>query len=210
MVSFPDATWCMIVAPPNFSKMLPQLYRPEVMHWQWGIRRGEQLMAIVGLFPRTLLVLDAKLSVGGIGGVSNHQRLSRGSGHMRQLMHHCKDQMKRDGCHLGFLGGQRQRYAYYGFDRCGSQTNFSISLKNVQHRDNFPESRRTSSDYTAIAFETITAADATRMARAEELYRSSAHLCRVDRGDIDEFALYLQSWNGVASAAIDESGAMVG
>ena len=71
-------------------------------------------------------------------------------------------------------------------------------------------SQRTSSDYSAIAFETMTIADTVRMARAEELYRSSAHLCRVDRGDVDEFALYLQSWNGVASAAIDDSGAMVG
>ena len=103
-----------VAAPPNFSKTLPQLYRPEVMHWQWGIRRGDQLMAIVGLFPRTLLVLGAELKVGGIGGVSTHQRLSRGSGHMRQLMHHCKQEMISDGCHLAFLGGQRQRYAYYG------------------------------------------------------------------------------------------------
>jgi hypothetical protein len=195
-------------APPNFSKMLPQLYRPEVMEWQWGIRRGGQLMSIVGLFPRTLLVMDETLSVGGIGGVSTHQRLSRGSGHMRTLMHHCVDQMKADGCDLAFLGGQRQRYAYYGFDHCGSQVSFQISNKNVQHRDNFPESRRTA-EPPPITFEPLTAADTARMTRAEELYTASSALSRVDRGD--EFALYLQSWNGNASAAVNGStGEMIG
>jgi hypothetical protein len=220
--------------------MLPQLYRPEVMKWQWGIRHGEQLMSIVGLFPRTLLVMDETLSVGGIGGVSTHQRLSRGSGHMRTLMHHCVDQMKADGCDLAFLGGQRQRYAYYGFDRCGSQVSFQISSKNVQHRDNFPESRRKTSP-PSVSFEALIAADTARMARAEELqllrpsihhertatdsspdfestygasirrsrYASSSAFSRVDRGD--EFALFLQSWNGTAWAAIDGStGAMLG
>ena len=56
----------------------------------------------------------------------------------------------------------------------------------------------------------VSSDDPVRMARAEELYKSSAALCRVDRGDLNEFALFLKSWNGVASAAIDESGTMVG
>ena len=95
----------------GFAKLLPQLYQPEKMHWQQAIRVGPQLLAVVGVFPRTLRVLDTTLSVGGIGGVATHQRLSRGSGHMRRLMHHCVEKMRDDGCHLAILGGQRQRCA---------------------------------------------------------------------------------------------------
>ena len=95
-----------------FTDLLPGLYQPQLMHWQWAIRVGKQLMAVVGVFPRTLKVLDATLSVGGIGGVATHHRLSRGSGHMRALMNHCVDEMRSSGCDLAILGGQRQRYAY--------------------------------------------------------------------------------------------------
>jgi hypothetical protein len=34
---------------------------------------------------------------------------------------------------FGFLGGQRQRYLYYSFDRCGTSLSFSVNRTNLRH-----------------------------------------------------------------------------
>jgi predicted GNAT family N-acyltransferase len=163
-----------------FEELLPQLYRPEEMHCQWAIRQGTQLMAVVGVFPRTLRVAGAAtpLIVGGIGNVATHQRLSRGSGHMRTLMAHCVEQMRADGCDLAILGGQRQRYAYYGFEKCGTNVSFALSGKNVTHRDNFAESRAApgSVAWSSLRFEVLLAEHSERMALAYGFYKSSSQV----------------------------------
>lgn len=180
----------------GFAALLPQLYQPdERMAWQWAIRKRGALMSVVGVFPRTWRVMGESLKVGGIGGVGTHARLSRGSGHMRTLMNHCIETMRAGGCHMAILGGQRQRYQYYGFESAGLEVKFSVSAKNVEHSVNFGDDAAPTEQAAALTFEPL---DASRMARAAELHRTRAAAsswpseCYVDRGE--EFHLFLQAW----------------
>ena len=72
------------------------------------------------------------LEIAGIGGVSSHPR-SRGAGYMRQLMHHLVQRMRDEGKHLSWLGGQRQRYAYFGYEDCGVSHTYTLSKTNLRH-----------------------------------------------------------------------------
>jgi hypothetical protein len=151
----------------GFSTLLPQLYQPdERMAWQWAIRKRGALVAVVGVFPRTWRVMGESLKVGGIGGVGTHARLSRGSGHMRTLMNHCVATMRADGCHMAVLGGQRQRYQHYGFEKAGLEVTFSISAKNVRYSVDFGDGAAPAERAAALKFEPL---DASQMTRAAEV-----------------------------------------
>ena len=108
-------------APPrDFEAILPALYRrgEEEMSWNFALRERGRIRAVVGLFPLAYRWGGATLRVAGIGGVSCHPH-ARGRGYMQQLMDHCVQAAPAEGFHLSWLGGQRQRYGYFGYEKCG-------------------------------------------------------------------------------------------
>ena len=64
--------------------------------------------------PLSLLVAGKPLRAAGIGTVSVHP-YARGEGHMKKLMHMTLEECRENGADLAMLGGQRQRYEYFGF-----------------------------------------------------------------------------------------------
>ena len=120
--------------PHNFETLLPVLYHPgaEAMSWNWALREEGSIRAIVGVFPLTWKLGDATLRIAGVGGVSCHPR-SRKRGFMGQLMRHCVEAMREEGYPLSWLGGQRQRYGYYGYEKCGINYQLSLAPNNVRH-----------------------------------------------------------------------------
>ena len=120
--------------PHNFETLLPVLYNPgaEAMNWNWALREKGRIRAIVGVFPLVWRLGDAKLRIAGIGGVSCHPRY-RKRGFMGQLMRHCVETMREEGYPLSWLGGQRQRYGYYGYEKCGINYQLSLAPNNVRH-----------------------------------------------------------------------------
>ncbi len=106
--------------PHDFATLLPSIYQPsdEHMACNHALREDGRIRAVVGLFPIDWQVGDRLLKVGGIGGVSTHPGV-RGKGYMGILMRHCVERMKAEGFHLSWLGGQRQRYGYFGYEKCG-------------------------------------------------------------------------------------------
>ena len=122
-------------APPrDFEAILPVLYRrgEEEMRWNFALRESGRIRAIVGLFPLACRWGGATLRVAGIGGVSCHPH-ARGRGYMQQLMAHCVQVAPTEGFHLSWLGGQRQRYGYFGYEKCGVSYRLALSQTNVRH-----------------------------------------------------------------------------
>jgi len=186
-------------SPHDFARLLPSIYRPTDQHMgnDYAMRVDGQLRAIVGMYPMTWQVGDATLRVGGIGGVSTHPE-ARGKGHMRALMNHCVARMKEQGFHLSWLGGQRQRYQYYGYEKCGSGYRFTLNKANLRHSFSGPPSLR---------LEPLEESRADLLARAVALHDGQpAHVQR----PVADFHKYLVSWHHRPWAALDGDGAMVG
>ena len=197
---------------PTFGRGPSQVYRPESMHWHYGMRQNGRLLALVNSCPRTWVVGGVKLSVAGIGGVCSHPVLARGAGYIQALMNHVIDKMHTDNVHVSFLGGIRQRYAYYGYDKCGLSTVFSINRSNVRRyfaasssvdmrNDESSSAPGIRSPPMEVTFEHPQSQ--AMLSAAQELQRSSPSY--FERGD--DFALLCGSGLNVAK---DESGAFVG
>lgn len=118
----------------DFPSLLPKLYRNhrELAQYHYLVKEGKRIKAMVGSFPLGLKVCDRNLKVRGIGTVSVH-RYSRGEGYMRLLMDKAVKEMKEEGCDFAVLGGQRQRYEYWGFTPCGISININFNSSNIKH-----------------------------------------------------------------------------
>ena len=185
--------------PHDFAGLLPSIYRPtdEHMAGNHAIRMDGQIQAIVGMFPIHWRAADVDLRLAGVGGVSTHRRM-RGKGYMRALMEHCVAQMREQGYDFSWLGGQRQRYRHYGYEKCGCSYSISVNEKNV---------RGESSDQMGLRFEPLEEGDAERLQRAKSLH--DTQIAFVHRS-LDDFHRYLVSWKAVPHAALDDDGRMVG
>ena len=118
----------------DFPTLLPQIYRPtdELMEALYAIRRDGKIVSVVGVHPRDWKVGDTTLKLGGIGGVCTLHDY-RGQGLMKALMDRCVIDMKSEGYHVSWLGGQRQRYQYYGYERCGNRMSYWFRRANFRH-----------------------------------------------------------------------------
>lgn len=185
--------------PHDFENLLPAIYQPTdaQMACNYAVRKQGKIRGIVGLFPIHWKVGDATFKVGGIGGVSTHPK-SRGAGYMKALMNRCVEVMREEGYHLSYLGGQRQRYQYFGYERCGQVGSFSLNKNNLRHRF---------ADDPGIRFEPLDKENGEQLARARELHDAQhAHCLRRP----DNFHNHLRNWNNQSHATLDSSGRMVG
>ena len=186
-------------APHDFERLLPSVYRPTDEHManNYAMRVDGQLRSNVGMFPITWKVGDATLRVAGIGGVATHPE-ARGKGYMRALMEHCVARMKEQDFHLSWLGGQRQRYLYFGYEKCGSGCHFNLNKANLRH---------SFIGRPSLRFEPLEETQSERLRRAVALHDDQpAHAVRAAA----DFYKYLVCWYHRPWAAIDGKGAMVG
>ncbi len=186
-------------SPHDMARLIPAIYRPTDHHMahNYAIRQQGRLRAVVGLFPIEYRLGDVLLRVGGIGGVSTHPN-RRKSGLMQTLMRHCIQVMHQQGYHLSWLGGQRQRYGYFGYERCGYTCAFNANPSNIRHHFG---------DEPGIHFEAINPEDEERIATAVALHQAQAiHCVRLP----DDFYFHCTNWKRAPFAALDQSGRMVG
>lgn len=149
-------------APLDFERLLPKLYQAtdEHMSCHYAAVCDGGIRAIVGLYPLDWHIDGSRLRLAGIGGVSTHPRY-RERGLMQKLMRHCVEEARSQGYHLSWLGGQRQRYAYFGYENCGVAVRLELKKKNVAHTFETPSN---------IRFEVIGADQSDRLQRAFELH----------------------------------------
>ncbi len=92
-----------------------------------------RIVSCVGIFPMTLVCGDARLMVGGVGGVSTDPRY-RGRGLMSRLLNKAISIMKRRNYDISILWGDRLRYAHFGWENAGRHYSFNIDRKHVAAR----------------------------------------------------------------------------
>lgn len=184
--------------PHDFETLLPAIYRPvdEAMRCLHALRESGRIRAIVGLYPMSWQVGDNVIQVAGIGGVSTHPKF-RHAGYMRRLMNHCLQSMRDTGCQLSYLGGQRQRYGYYGYERCGHALRYTFTRANLRHACGDAD--------TGIRF--VPLIDPDQVNRARALHDAQPAHCWRQPG---LFLDHLHNWHARPNAAIDGAGDMVG
>ena len=185
--------------PHDFATLLPSIYQPcdELMSCNHALRVDGRTRAIVGLFPIDWQVGGRRLKVGGIGGVSTHPG-DRGKGYMGVLMRHCVERMKAEGFHLSWLGGQRQRYGWFGYEKCGQTVSVDLGPANLRHACPAPEGLR---------FEALEPGHSGRLEQAWRMHQDQRVHCRRRK---PWFHRYLRAWYNRPHAALDASGEMAG
>ena len=120
--------------PHNFSRMIPKVYaeyKNNAFIHKVAVSEDGRLRAQIACLPQTLSICGYPLRAGFIGTVSVHPR-ARGEGHMKALMNAWLEEM-RETCDLSVLGGQRQRYEYFGYTHGGQQMVYTVNSANIRH-----------------------------------------------------------------------------
>lgn len=117
----------------DFLSLLPKLYKDKYnpAYNNVVIMEDDAIKAAVGCFPSTVCAAGRRLKVLGIGNVAV-ARDSRSKGYMIELMNMAIDIMKDEDFDYSLLGGQRQRYGFFGYDPIGSEYRFLIDKGNIR------------------------------------------------------------------------------
>lgn len=119
----------------DFVSILPKIYhdeyRPAYNNFVVQDENGE-FRAAVGNFYVNLDVCGEEIKACCIGNVAVGLKY-RSKGYMVDLMEMSVEDMMKNGTDLAYLGGQRQRYGYFGFETSGVSYNFEFNKKTAKH-----------------------------------------------------------------------------
>lgn len=134
VIDFIDLVFSQSTRPHDFAALIPKVYGDghEYSHIHAIALEDGEIRGCVAVLPFEMSVAGQTLRVGYLGSVSVH-RLSRGAGHMKKLMQMQIDKAKADGLDMIVLGGQRQRYGYFGFQPVGGAYSYMVTHANVRH-----------------------------------------------------------------------------
>lgn len=184
----------------DFKKLLPKLYKYEyepAVHSYVTVADGK-LKAAVGAFDHDISVCGEYIKARGIGNVAVHP-YERGSGYMKKLMNLALEDMVKEGVALSVLGGRRQRYNWFSFDKIGQAVSMSFNEDNMRHT--FGKSRT-----HTITFKKLTASDTEIIKEIKKLSESQPfYAIRED----EKYFEILSSWQQSAYAGF-EDGKFVG
>ena len=118
----------------QFLGLLPKCYREQYrpQDQNYVVTEDGVLTAAVGAYDHELIVCGRTLSCRGIGNVAVHPD-HRSKGYMKAAMNAALDDMIKDGIVLSTLGGRRQRYLYFGYDKAGPVYRYHITRDNIRH-----------------------------------------------------------------------------
>ena len=133
LVDFINMVFSMAHCPHDFKTLEPKMYGAPgfAQHHFVAVENG-LIRGVVGLMPMTLRVGEKRLKLGYIGSVSAHP-YDKGAGHMKHCMALALDAARERGYDLLVLGGQRQRYQYFGFEQGGMSLRFAVNQRNIRH-----------------------------------------------------------------------------
>ncbi|NKB71673.1 MAG: GNAT family N-acetyltransferase [Candidatus Latescibacteria bacterium] len=92
------------------------------------LRDEGELVGGLGIHPLTLRLQEARLKAGGIGQVAAHPQ-RRGQGIMSTLLNDAIQRMQRAGYALSVLGGDRQRYGWFGWENAGLRHELDLASR---------------------------------------------------------------------------------
>lgn len=106
----------------GFEKFLPKLYGHPTEELHYLAMDGDKIVGVVCVMPFTLRNGNRILKCNSVGSVSAHPRY-RGKGIMSALMSRAVEEMDD---HVSFLGGNRNRYANFGYEKLGYFYNYTL------------------------------------------------------------------------------------
>ena len=118
----------------EFLGLLPKLYREQYrpQDQNWVVTEDGVLTAAIGAYNHEIVVCGRRLPCRGVGNVAVHPDHRR-KGYMKLAMNQAIADMVNDGIVMSTLGGRRQRYQYFGYDKVGPIYHFHISRDNLRH-----------------------------------------------------------------------------
>ena len=184
-----------------FVELLPNTYQPtaECMARHYAVRESGRIVAALGAHPLRWHIGGRVLDIMGIGGVGTHPDW-RKRGMMGGLLRHVVGEARQRGFHLSWLGGQRQRYRRYGWERAGAYLRIDLSQANVRHEP-------TMQALPAVTFSPLAAATTTQIARLNQWHDAQPMYCA--RGE-EQFVGVLSNWRAQPQIAHDEQGELIG
>lgn len=134
LIDFLNYVFGMNGADSGFYRLLPKLYKPENRpeDYNYVVLEDGKLRAAVGAYPIELEVAGHVLRGAGIGNVAVHP-FHRRKGYMKDAMGQAMEAILQSGADFAALGGQRQRYSYFGFEPAGLCGTFSLNSANLRH-----------------------------------------------------------------------------
>jgi predicted N-acetyltransferase YhbS len=195
ILDFIDFVFSQASGPHDFVALLPKLYKRE--YFMDGIhylaRKEKKIKAVVGAFPLRIDFSGGISVYGrGIGTVSVHPR-ARSKGYMKTLMSMAHEDMKKDGMAFSCLGGQRQRYEYFGYTPTGTNYYFNVSKANIRHT--------LGKDWkTGLRLMPVTSAHKETLDNIHAMHESKVVRFYRNR---DKFFDILSSWNSKTFAILD-------
>ena len=118
----------------QFLGLLPKLYREEYrpQDQNYVVTEDGILTTAIGAYDHEIVVCGRRLPCRGIGNVAVHPD-HRSKGYMKDAMNASLEDMIKDGIVISTLGGRRQRYLYFGYDKAAPLYSYSISRDNIRH-----------------------------------------------------------------------------
>lgn len=178
----------------NFIELLPSLYKKQYSpgYNNLIVKEDGAIKAAIGCYPREVTAAGRSLKVMGIGNVAVAKD-SRRKGYMVDLMNIAVDIMKNEDYDYSLLGGDRQRYGYFGYEPIGYGQRFSINRNNIDH----VAGRDFATTFTA---KEVTEDDTATVDKIVALYKSLPyHMNRTRENCLD----VLRSWRSVPYAAFE-------
>ncbi|MBR2951148.1 MAG: GNAT family N-acetyltransferase [Lachnospiraceae bacterium] len=187
--------------PHDFKTLIPKVYADEKEEFRGthyaAVEEGKIKAVITDLIMEEQVGSEI-FKYGMIGNVSVHP-YARGEGYMKALMKMAKEDAQNEGVDVMVLGGQRQRYGYFGFESAGVNYRFLITKTNIRHCMKQVECQD-------IVFENVEDADAQEIAAAKALYeKRPAHAIRPK----EDFLAIMHNWAS-SFYAIKKEGRMIG
>jgi len=132
-LDFINSVFSQAARPHDFARLIPKVYaHPGFAKLHTVAVEDGRIRGTVAMLPIAIHAGEETLKCGYIGSVSVHPRF-RGKGYMKELMAMQIAEAKRQGFDFMALGGQRQRYQYFGFARYGGETLFFFNRANARH-----------------------------------------------------------------------------
>ena len=184
----------------DFLNLLPKIYkdkyRPAYNNFVVQDENGDFRSAI-GNFYNDMIIGGEAVKACCIGNVAVGKEY-RSMGYMKELMKLSVEDMKQNGTDMAYLGGQRQRYGYFGFESAGVRYNFNFNRQTVKHALN--------NEPSGLTLEKLSENDTETIQKIKAINEKLAvHSIRPD----DAYFDILSSWR-VTPYVLKENGNFVG
>lgn len=168
----------------NFPVILPKTYGPEKHFEEYHqlVKEDGVLNAVIGNYEQDFYIGNTLLKTGCVGSVSVAKH-ARGKGYMQLLMKKTEEAMRSHDVDIAFLGGLRNRYGFFGFEKSGFTYEFYFNEANIRQTIGWDED-------AGAEIRLVTAEDSV-LEELYALYRKNVMWCR-SREDFYEKSL---TWN---------------